>query len=82
MTDRRREGLFLEQRSYRRRRLHDAARILPVTVALLFLVPVYWADGGGSTRGTGIYLFVVWGLAVAAAAVLARVLRRSAGGDG
>lgn len=82
MTDRPREGLFLEQRSYRRRRLHDAARILPVTVALLFVVPLYWADGGGGTRATGVYLFVVWGGAVVAAAVLARVLRRSAGEDG
>lgn len=34
--------LFLERRSYRQRRLLDAARLLPVLGALLWLVPLLW----------------------------------------
>ena len=34
--------LFLEHASLRRRRLGDAARVLPVTAALVLLIPVWW----------------------------------------
>jgi hypothetical protein len=35
--------LFLERRSYRRRRMMDAVRILPLLCTLLFLVvPLMW----------------------------------------
>lgn len=79
MSERRRPGLFVEQQSYRRRRLRDAARLLPVLLAVLVAVPAYWivgdsaADGTG-TRAVGLYLFAVWGAAVTAAALLALVL--------
>ncbi len=79
MSDRRRPGLFVEQQSYRRRRLRDAARLLPVLLAVLVSLPAYWladegAAGGAGTRTVGLYLFAVWGVAVAAAALLARTL--------
>jgi len=84
MTGRRRDGLFLEQRSYRRRRLRDAARVLPVLGTALVALPVLWPAGaevsGSSTRGTGIYLFLVWTGLLIAAALLARFLREDAGG--
>lgn len=80
MSERRRPGLFVEQQSYRRRRLRDAARLLPVLLVVLVAVPAYWladdgAAGGTGTRAVGLYLFAVWGAAVAAAALLALTLR-------
>ncbi len=75
-----RRAVFLERRSYRRRRLADAARLLPVLGLFLIGLPVLWApaeDRGRDMATTGIYLFVVWlGLIVAAA-----VLSRTLGGD-
>lgn len=71
--------VFVERRVYRTRRLMDAARLLPVLGALLFLVPVLWSDGGDLAGRAG-YLFAVWGLLVGAAAVLSRVLRPRDGG--
>ncbi len=65
-----RQPLFLERRSYRRRRLVDAARLLPVLGLLLWLVPLLWGIGGRdvSASGAGLYIFGVWaGLIVLAA---------------
>ena len=67
--------LFVERRAYRRRRLRDAARVLPVVGAMLFLVPLLWM-GGGETAGGGIYLFVIWALLIVAAAAISRPLSR------
>jgi hypothetical protein len=66
--------IFLARRSYRRRRLRDAARLLPVFGMFLFLLPILWAPRTGEPRGTamdGLYLFGVWGLLVIVAAALA-----------
>lgn len=56
--------LFLARRSYRRRRMMDAARMLPLLGIVLFLMPALWAPGESAVPDTGrggIYLFVVWG---------------------
>ncbi|MGR3312177.1 MAG: hypothetical protein ACU0D2_02360 [Roseovarius indicus] len=78
--------VFVQRRTYRRRRVADGARLLPVFGGILFLVPLLWH--GGDTRAVGLaaapdgsrtawvmtYLFVVWfGLAVLSG-VLARFL--------
>ncbi len=73
-----RRPLFLAPAPYRRRRLRDAARLLPLAGAFLFLLPILWAPraGGGSATGTdGLYLFGVWGVLIAAAAWIAGRLR-------
>lgn len=73
--------LFLARASYRRRRLIDFARLLPLAGAFLFLLPVLWAPAdpaGGAARDTamdGLYLFVAWGLLILAAALMAPGLR-------
>jgi hypothetical protein len=70
--------LFLERRSYRRRRMMDAVRILPLLCALLWLVvPTMWpndTDAGAQTLlSTALwYLFVIWVLAITAAFALWR----------
>lgn len=65
-----RAPLFLARAVYRRRRLRDAARLLPFVGVLLLLLP---ALGQSTGRGTEhvIYVFVVWALLIAAAAILA-----------
>lgn len=73
--------LFLERRSYRRRRMMDAVRILPLLCTLLFLVvPLMWPKGEAAlSLSTAIwYLFVVWVLAILASFGLWRRIRRSA----
>lgn len=71
-----RAPLFLERQSYRRRRLMDAGRILPVAGFLLVLLPALWTSGrGGHTAGEAIYLFGLWLALILAAALLSRPLR-------
>ncbi len=57
-----RRPLFLDPDRYRRRRLMDAARLLPVLGGFLFLLPVLWQPGttGHNTAVEGVYLFAVW----------------------
>ena len=70
---------FLQKRSYRRRRVADAARMLPIAGAVLLLIPLLLpqagteaeaAAGAARTSSVGLYVFAVWvGLAVTAFAL-------------
>jgi len=69
--DRRSPAVFLERQSYRRRRLMDTARLLPVLGALLFAVPLLWPgtgdDGAAMPLPTSraiLYIFLVWALLI------------------
>ncbi|WP_108263603.1 hypothetical protein [Mangrovicoccus ximenensis] len=66
--------LFLERQSYRRRRLVDASRAVPVFGIILFFVPLLWPQPEpGEATGLaerGIYLFLAWGLLVAVTGVI------------
>ncbi|SIO12080.1 hypothetical protein SAMN05444722_0499 [Rhodovulum sp. ES.010] len=73
-----RAPLFLAREGYRRRRLADMARFLPVLGAALFLVPALDARDGLSAAML-IYLFGAWGGLILASGLLARRLCRSAG---
>lgn len=69
-----RASLFLPRPDYLRRRLVDAARLLPIFGGFLVLLPILWTQTDVQTGGTarsGIYLFVVWAALVAVAAWLA-----------
>lgn len=52
--------LFLARAVYRRRRLRDAARLLPVLGLLLLILPALGREIGAHARDA-IYLFTVWG---------------------
>lgn len=74
--------LFLERRSYRQRRIMDAARLLPVLGALLWCVPLLWAEGRGAGASEGVrtssaivYIFGVWAFLAVGALVLSLVIR-------
>lgn len=75
-----RRPLFLAPRPYRRRRLRDAARLLPVFGAFLLVVPVLWsppAEGVRRLSGDVFYFFAIWLLLIAIAAAFARGLSRN-----
>jgi hypothetical protein len=74
-------ALFLARAPYRRRRLRDAARLLPVLGLVLLLLPLLWAPDAQmalSARDV-VYFFAVWLFLIALAAGFAPGLR---GGDG
>ncbi|MDT1063667.1 hypothetical protein RM190_17480 [Paracoccus sp. CPCC 101403] len=52
--------LFLGRRAYRRQRMIDATRILPVVFALLVLIPPIWRPGLFSFATGTIWLAVGW----------------------
>lgn len=71
------QSVFLERRTYRRRRLADAARLLPILGALLFLVPLLWPAGPGGPVATArgfVFVFAVWAGLIVVSAVLSRYL--------
>lgn len=82
-----REPLFLARQGYRRRRLEDAARFLPILGAILLIFPALWADepgaGSAGTAGRGLFLFGAWFLLILAAGLLSRrLLASEAPGEG
>lgn len=68
MSQRPEPGVFLERRSYRRRRMLDGLKMLPILGAWLFMLPLMWPDGGGgavdaparSMSSALIYIFGTW----------------------
>jgi hypothetical protein len=74
---RRRRLPFLPRSDYRLRRLHDAARLLPLFGFFLVILPILWSpveDDQRRTATDGLYLFVVWTGLIAVAAIFARKL--------
>jgi len=69
--------VFLARQGYRRRRVMDAARALPVLGAFLVLIPLLWSgeDGGDAATRVGVvYLFMIWAGLIVSAGWLARYL--------
>ena len=72
--------LFLARAVYRRRRLRDAARLLPLLGLFLLLLPLMWGEPSGKGAGqTVVYVFAAWGTLIALAAYLAPGLARPEG---
>lgn len=69
--------LFLERRSYRQRRLMDAARLLPVLGVVLWTIPLLWRQGpdhGIATSTAILYLFGAWLVLAGLALMISRHL--------
>ncbi|MCB5409730.1 hypothetical protein [Pseudogemmobacter faecipullorum] len=80
-----RRPVFLAHNPYRRRRLRDAARLLPVVGAFLMILPMLWSPAGSGSRllsGDVIWFFLIWALLILAAAALAPGLARSVEEEG
>lgn len=75
--------VFLERRSYRRRRMMDALRLLPIAGVFLWMLPVLWptpADGPAAPETVALstaatYVFMVWLALIASAFSLWSLLR-------
>lgn len=65
-----RRPLFLERSSYRRRRLADAARMLPVLALVLILLPVWWVPEAVSLTDGALWLFGLWAALILLTAAL------------
>lgn len=65
-------GVFVERATYRRRRLGDAARFLPILGAFVFAVPLLWSGAGADpvgpdamkTSSAMIYIFTSWAVLI------------------
>ncbi len=69
--------VFVEREAYRRRRLIDAARLLPILGVALVCLPLLWTgdrEVPTSTTYAMIYFFGIWLALVIVAAVLSRRL--------
>ena len=69
--------LFLERASFLRRRLGDAARVLPVLAGVLVLLPVWWAPALVSFAGGVLWFFLLWAGLILAVWALHRALLRA-----
>ncbi len=79
----RRPSLFLERQSYRRRRLTDAARLLPFLGAALLALPLLWPDDSGGTGAVPLsaaiyYIFACWAVLIVISVVFGFAARRLA----
>lgn len=75
MTKAGRSQIFVQRANFRQRRLRDAAKLLPILGALLWLIPLAWptpGDAGGDTVGAAglVYVFAVWLILIVVAGVL------------
>lgn len=70
--------VFVEKRTYRQRRLADAARLLPILGAGLFALPLLWKGDGSETGmrtvSVMLYLFLAWIFLFGASAIISRRL--------
>ncbi len=78
-----RPSLFLERQSYRRRRLADAARLLPFLGAALLALPLLWPDSDGETDALSLssamfYIFACWGVLILISLIFGFAARRMA----
>ena len=77
--------VFLERRSYRRRRLHDAARLLPVLGMLGWMVPLLWSIDTSSEHKASsalVYIFSIWIVLIFLSFFVSyRLERNESGGD-
>lgn len=86
--------VFVQRRTYRRRRIADGARLLPVLGGILFLIPLLWDGGatpavgtetvpdGSRTAWVMTYVFAVWfGLAVLSGVLARFLVADDEGGD-
>ena len=73
--------LFLGRDAYRKRRLGDALRVLPVVFAMLAVLPPLWLPQYFSYARGAVWLAASWALTIAATAALHRLIGRGKAED-
>jgi hypothetical protein len=79
------EAIVAEKRSYRRRRMADAARLLPVFGVAFLSIPLLWPGAEGAripTTSAMLYIFGIWAVLAATSAAISRHLRPEEGDSG
>ncbi len=76
-----RPSLFLERQSYRRRRLADAARLLPFLGAAMLALPLLWPDDSAGAEALSLstamfYIFACWGVLILISVIFGFVAKR------
>ena len=66
--------LFLGRSAYRRRRVADATRIVPILFAMSALVPPIWFPQHFSYARGAIWLAIAWTITIVVTALLHRAL--------
>ncbi|MHA6324934.1 hypothetical protein [Roseivivax sp. CAU 1753] len=69
--------VFFQRRTYRRHRLQDAARLLPIIGLFAWLIPLLWPRNVEDAPHLGsalIYVFTVWAVLIVIGALLSRRL--------
>ena len=69
-----RQPLFWARASYRKRRLRDGARLLPIFGVFLVLLPLLWPSAGRPITAHWAYVFAVWAGLIGIAALVSRKL--------
>jgi len=76
---------FLDQRTYRRKRLIDAAKVLPVLggIIIIFPLPFLFIDHvlARDAAPLAVYFFGVWVVLIIGSAIFARRIGNPAGED-
>lgn len=62
--------LVLERQSHKRRRLADAARLLPVLAFIMLLLPALWT----TTASALIYIFSTWAILILVVGLISKRL--------
>ena len=73
--------VFLQRASYRKRRLRDAAKLVPFLGMVLLAIPLAWTTGDPAEQigANGVlYIFGVWLLLIVLTAVLTGLMRADA----
>ena len=92
MTERVSPPVFLERQTYRRRRLLDAARLLPFLGAVLFAVPLLWPTSAAKHTASAqpdplpmshavIYIFLAWAGLIALSFIFGFIVRNWTGAE-
>ena len=82
MAERLEPGVFLERRSYRRRRLLDGLKLLPVVAAWIFMLPLLWPEVSVEDEtpkqmsAALIYVFGAWFVMILCGCSLIAALKR------
>ena len=70
--------IFLERAAYRRRRLQDAARLLPIVTILAMLLPIWLLPNMLSGAAGMVIIFSIWLVVIVISAALHIRLGRAA----
>lgn len=67
------KAAFLAKDRYRKRRMRDLARAVPVIGGILLMLPLLWSNGTLNSTAI-VYVFAVWVLLIVLAAVISRLV--------